>query len=49
MSQLDQFPVIPVIVIDDVADAEPLANAVLEGGLTIIEVTLRTASAAAAI
>jgi 2-dehydro-3-deoxyphosphogluconate aldolase/(4S)-4-hydroxy-2-oxoglutarate aldolase len=49
MSQLDQFPVIPVIVIDDVADATPLAGALLEGGLNIIEVTFRTAAAAGAI
>ena len=49
MSALDQFPVIPVIVIDDVADAKPLANALLEGGLNIIEVTFRTAAAAGAI
>jgi 2-dehydro-3-deoxyphosphogluconate aldolase/(4S)-4-hydroxy-2-oxoglutarate aldolase len=49
MSQLDQFPVIPVIVIDDIADAEPLANALLEGGLNIIEVTFRTAAASGAI
>ena len=49
MSSLDQFPVIPVIVIDDVADAKPLANALLEGGLNIIEVTFRTAAAAGAI
>ena len=49
MPQLDQFPVIPVIVIDDVADAKPLANALLEGGLNIIEVTFRTAAAAGAI
>lgn len=49
MLALDQFPVIPVIVIDDVADAKPLANALLEGGLNIIEVTFRTAAAADAI
>jgi 2-dehydro-3-deoxyphosphogluconate aldolase / (4S)-4-hydroxy-2-oxoglutarate aldolase len=49
MSKLDQFPVIPVIVIDNVADAEPLAAALLEGGLNIIEVTFRTAAAAGAI
>jgi 2-dehydro-3-deoxyphosphogluconate aldolase/(4S)-4-hydroxy-2-oxoglutarate aldolase len=49
MSQLDQFPVIPVIVLDDVADAKPLAGALLEGGLNIIEVTFRTAAAAGAI
>ncbi|MBT4757975.1 MAG: bifunctional 4-hydroxy-2-oxoglutarate aldolase/2-dehydro-3-deoxy-phosphogluconate aldolase [Opitutae bacterium] len=49
MLVLDQFPVIPVIVIDDVADAKPLAKALLEGGLNIIEVTFRTAAAAGAI
>lgn len=49
MSQFDQFPIIPVIVLDDVADAKPLANALLEGGLNIIEVTFRTAAAAGAI
>jgi 2-dehydro-3-deoxyphosphogluconate aldolase/(4S)-4-hydroxy-2-oxoglutarate aldolase len=49
MSALDQYPVIPVIVLDDVADAKPLANALLEGGLNIIEVTFRTAAAAGAI
>ncbi|MDG1667904.1 MAG: bifunctional 4-hydroxy-2-oxoglutarate aldolase/2-dehydro-3-deoxy-phosphogluconate aldolase [Opitutae bacterium] len=49
MSSLDQFPVIPVIVIDHVEDAKPLANALLEGGLNIIEVTFRTAAAAGAI
>ncbi|WP_269523221.1 bifunctional 4-hydroxy-2-oxoglutarate aldolase/2-dehydro-3-deoxy-phosphogluconate aldolase [Coraliomargarita parva] len=49
MSQLDQFPVIPVIVIDDANDAEPLAEALIAGGLNIIEVTFRTAAAAEAI
>ena len=49
MSKLDQFPVIPVIVIDDANDAEPLAEALIKGGLNIIEVTFRTAAAAEAI
>lgn len=49
MAELDQFPVIPVIVIDNADDAEPLAEALLNGGLNIIEVTLRTAAAAEAI
>ncbi|MFK7791299.1 MAG: bifunctional 4-hydroxy-2-oxoglutarate aldolase/2-dehydro-3-deoxy-phosphogluconate aldolase [Devosiaceae bacterium] len=35
-------PIIPVVVLDDEADALPLADALLEGGLTSIEVTLRT-------
>jgi 2-dehydro-3-deoxyphosphogluconate aldolase/(4S)-4-hydroxy-2-oxoglutarate aldolase len=42
-------PVIPVVVIEDVADAVPLAEALVRGGLPAIEVTLRTAAAAAAI
>ena len=35
-------PVIPVIVIDDLAQAVPLARALLEGGVRVLEVTLRT-------
>ena len=49
MSELHQFPVIPVIVLDDANDAEPLAEALLAGGLNIIEVTFRTDAAAESI
>jgi 2-dehydro-3-deoxyphosphogluconate aldolase/(4S)-4-hydroxy-2-oxoglutarate aldolase len=42
-------PVVPVIVIDDVADAEPLARALVAGGLPALEVTLRTPAALDAI
>lgn len=35
-------PVIPVLVVDDVAHAEPLAQALVEGGLRVLEITLRT-------
>ncbi len=42
-------PVIPVIVINDVADALPMARALVAGGLRVIEVTLRTPAALAAI
>lgn len=38
-------PVIPVLVIDDVAHARPIAEALVRGGLPVLEVTLRTASA----
>ena len=38
-------PVIPVLVIDDPAHAEPIARALVAGGLTVLEVTLRTAAA----
>src|SRR5512144_615865 len=42
-------PVIPVVVIDDLDDAVPLAEALVRGGLPAIEVTLRTQPALAAI
>lgn len=42
-------PVIPVLVIDDIAHAVPLAQALVAGGLTVLEVTLRTACALDAI
>ncbi|MBA4045083.1 MAG: 2-dehydro-3-deoxyphosphogluconate aldolase [Erythrobacter sp.] len=42
-------PVIPVIVIDDVAHAVPLAEALVAGGLRVLEVTLRTPAALPAI
>lgn len=42
-------PVIPVIVIDDAAHARPLAEALVAGGLKVLEVTLRTPAALDAI
>jgi 2-dehydro-3-deoxyphosphogluconate aldolase/(4S)-4-hydroxy-2-oxoglutarate aldolase len=39
---LSLAPVIPVIVLDDVAIARPLAEALVAGGLPVLEVTLRT-------
>lgn len=38
-------PIVPVLVVPDVESAGPLASALVEGGLTIAEVTLRTPSA----
>ncbi|MFT3666375.1 bifunctional 4-hydroxy-2-oxoglutarate aldolase/2-dehydro-3-deoxy-phosphogluconate aldolase [Piscinibacter sp.] len=38
-------PVIPVIVLHEVADAVPLARALLAGGVRVLEVTLRTPAA----
>ncbi|CUX81792.1 MAG: bifunctional 2-dehydro-3-deoxyphosphogluconate aldolase / (4S)-4-hydroxy-2-oxoglutarate aldolase Eda [Roseibaca calidilacus] len=35
-------PVIPVIVVDDLSHARPLAEALVAGGLPVLEVTLRT-------
>ena len=42
-------PVVPVLVIDDLAHARPLAEALVAGGLHALEVTLRTACALDAI
>ncbi|WP_114965136.1 bifunctional 4-hydroxy-2-oxoglutarate aldolase/2-dehydro-3-deoxy-phosphogluconate aldolase [Alkalilacustris brevis] len=42
-------PVIPVLVIEDAARARPLAEALRDGGLTVLEVTLRTPVALEAI
>ncbi len=39
---LSLAPVIPVIILDDVAAARPLAEALVAGGLPVLEVTLRT-------
>ncbi|MCJ2129107.1 bifunctional 4-hydroxy-2-oxoglutarate aldolase/2-dehydro-3-deoxy-phosphogluconate aldolase [Methylobacterium sp. E-045] len=38
-------PVIPVLVIEEAAHAEPIARALVDGGLTALEVTLRTPAA----
>lgn len=46
---LRQVPVLPVLVIDDAETAEPLARALLAGGLHVLEVTLRTPAALEAI
>ena len=42
-------PVIPVLMIEDLAHAEPIAHALVVGGLRVLEVTLRTACALEAI
>lgn len=38
-------PVIPVIVIDDAATARPIAEALVAGGIRVLEVTMRTPAA----
>ncbi|MER7896542.1 bifunctional 4-hydroxy-2-oxoglutarate aldolase/2-dehydro-3-deoxy-phosphogluconate aldolase [Streptomyces sp. NPDC096046] len=48
-SVLDLAPVVPVVVIEDAADAVPLARALVAGGLPAIEVTWRTPAALEAI
>jgi 2-dehydro-3-deoxyphosphogluconate aldolase / (4S)-4-hydroxy-2-oxoglutarate aldolase len=42
---LRKAPVVPVMVIDDVAQAVPLARALVAGGLPVLEITLRTGAA----
>jgi 2-dehydro-3-deoxyphosphogluconate aldolase/(4S)-4-hydroxy-2-oxoglutarate aldolase len=49
LKQILQQPIIPVVEIDSVGHAEPLAEAVLEGGISILEVVLRTEKAIDAI
>ena len=43
---LAEVQVVPVIAIDSVEDAIPLADALLEGGISAAEITFRTAAAA---
>ncbi|UCF85366.1 MAG: hypothetical protein JSV50_06935, partial [Desulfobacteraceae bacterium] len=42
---LKRYRVIPVLAIDDVQSALPLADALMEGGLPVAEITFRTAAA----
>ncbi|MBO0899303.1 bifunctional 4-hydroxy-2-oxoglutarate aldolase/2-dehydro-3-deoxy-phosphogluconate aldolase [Cellulomonas sp. zg-ZUI199] len=52
MDTLDQLAaarLVPVVVLDDAADAAPLAAALVAGGLPVAEVTFRTAAAPDAI
>ena len=46
VDQLRRLRIVPVIVIDDPADAVPLAQALADGGLPCAEVTFRTPRAA---
>lgn len=46
LTQLAAARLVPVVVLDDAADAAPLAAALVEGGLPVAEVTFRTAAAA---
>ena len=46
---MQDAPVIPVIVLNDVAHAVPMARALVQGGIRMLEVTLRTPQALACI
>ncbi|MBN2295782.1 MAG: hypothetical protein JXM70_25345, partial [Pirellulales bacterium] len=43
---ISKYGVVPVIAIDSVESALPLADALLEGGLPVAEITFRTEAAA---
>jgi 2-dehydro-3-deoxyphosphogluconate aldolase/(4S)-4-hydroxy-2-oxoglutarate aldolase len=49
LEQIAAHRLVPVVVIDDAAQAGPLAQALVDGGLPVAEVTFRTAAAADAI
>ncbi|TAK54082.1 MAG: bifunctional 4-hydroxy-2-oxoglutarate aldolase/2-dehydro-3-deoxy-phosphogluconate aldolase [Bacteroidetes bacterium] len=49
LQQLGAIKIIPVVVIENEESAEPLAEALLEGGLPTMEITFRTAAAQNAI
>ena len=49
MKKIEQLGVVPVVVLDDVKDALPLARAMQAGGVPCAEVTLRTAAGLASI
>jgi 2-dehydro-3-deoxyphosphogluconate aldolase/(4S)-4-hydroxy-2-oxoglutarate aldolase len=49
LSQIGKLRIVPVIALDSAADATPLADALVSGGLPIAEVTFRTAAAAESI
>lgn len=45
LAAVEQHGVVPVVEIDDVADAVPLARTLVEAGLPVVEITLRTPAA----
>ena len=45
LKQIGEIGIVPVVVLDDAKDAEPLARALCEGGLPCAEVTFRTDAA----
>jgi len=49
LDALQQARLVPVVVLDDAGDADPLASSLVAGGLPVAEVTFRTAAAADAI
>ena len=46
LERIQTARIMPVVILNDAAHAEPLAQALLDGGLAVMEVTFRTAAAA---
>lgn len=44
--QIENYGIVPLIVLEDVADAKPLGQALVDGGIPLAEVTFRTDAAA---
>lgn len=49
LTQLADFRIVPVVVIDDASHADPLADALVEAGLPCAEITFRTSAGEAAL
>lgn len=45
LKQMSEYGIIPVVVLNDVKDAEPLGKALIDGGIPCAEVTFRTEAA----
>ena len=45
LTKIGQTGIVPVVVVNKVSDAEPLAEALIKGGLPCVEVTFRTDAA----
>jgi len=45
LKKIEEIGIVPVVVLDDAKDAEPLGRALMNGGLPCAEVTFRTAAA----
>lgn len=49
LTEIGRARLVPVVVLDDAADADPLAEALVAGGLPVAEITFRTSAALEAI
>lgn len=47
IKKIEELKLIPIVVIEETKNALPLGNALLNAGLPVIEITFRTAAAAA--